>query len=109
MDAWSKLGKVIEFHKNPRSYMVKNEHGLVVRRNRRHLLQIPTNKKYMNTQYPDILDTNNHDYNTNDHIPLIEDDPNVRIQSNPQQQLTTRSGRVIRKPPYLLDDQYVYH
>ena len=51
--SWSQKGKVVRKCKQPRAYLVMNEKGNIVRRNRRHLL--PTKESFKaTTDYNDL-------------------------------------------------------
>ena len=85
---WDQIGKVIKKCTEPRSYLVLNEKGYEIRRNRRHLL--PCKEKFS------VL--NNDD-------DLVEPTTNVTPQANHNTGTTsstpnrvTRSGRIIRRP-----------
>ena len=83
---WNQMGKVIKKCAVPRSYLVLNEKGHEVRRNRRHLL--PCKEKF-NVQ-------NNDDDLVEPTTQVIPQARHNTTSTTPN--LVTRSGRIIRKP-----------
>lgn len=106
-------GIIIDQDKNPRAYQIKEEHGEIVKRNRRMLIkggnfseiddyldeEIDDNVLNQNNVTNDILNPanqNNNSVSNNQELSPVSS----QIQRNSYH---TRSGREVRKPDYLKD------
>lgn len=91
---WSRLGMVTERCSQPRSYLVLMENGRTIRRNRRHLLQVPCSKMPASQPYPDtIFSTPRQVLRPNSELRPVISESGIR----------TRSGRLIRQPRWMQD------
>ena len=90
--SWSRVGRVLSRCQQPRSYLVLMENGKQIRRNRRHLLRVPTTRVPPAHPYPDAI------LNRPQQTCVSE-----TTNRNPVSR--TRSGRVTRPPQWLANYQ----
>lgn len=92
---WSRKGIVTERCSQPKSYIVLTENGRSIRRNRRHMLQVPCSKTLASQPYPDTIFSATrqpHRPNSREPCPVV-----------PESGVRTRSGRLIHQPRWMQD------
>ena len=104
---WSRQGTVQNICEQPRSYQVVMENGRIIRRNRRHLLRVPSKQVPTIHPYPDEILSNTHQLSG-----AISPNPDV-LHNKPQESrgsgtavepvIRTKSGRVSRSPEWMSD------
>lgn len=99
-------GLIVGKHANPRSYKVKTEHDTVMIRNRKDLskgtkFNVPRPELDIVIDEPKRVLNNSHNINNNCMNQEINFDDSNKSLCNTESNITTRSGRIIKKPEYL--------
>ena len=86
---------VIDLDETPRSYRVRTPDGSIFRRNRRHLLHVPKSEENEQATNAETTMTNVERLHESPTKVTYERDTDQRLNTD---HVTTRSGRVVKKP-----------
>ena len=90
---WRQKGQILSKRSEPRSYTLQNEKGNIIRRNRSQLL--PTNERYV---VENEISSNESENEEETEKEIVLPSNEVNIESQVENQYTTRYGRTIRPP-----------